>query len=199
MMYKCDLGSSRYVYIENEGTRTTVTLFSGGPGQQQSQASGFETGVWQMPPVLFQTATGLVIRIEAAGRQFFIQIQGGAMQLLRTAPSLAGADVVALQQVDTRDHSQPDPMEPMQPMEPMEPMKPMKPMEPLRMGNMEMRMNPMEMRMGSMRLRMDTTPEPAQTSPQAVPHRFCTQCGTAVSPHDRFCSSCGHRLTHVAE
>ncbi len=184
------------MYIENQGTRTMVTLFSGGAGQQQSQVNGFETGIWQTPPVLFQTTTGLVIRIEAAGRQFFIQIQGGAMQLLTTAPSLVGADVVALQQVDTGDRSQPEPMEPMQPMEPM---KPMEPMNPLRMGNMEMRMNPMEMQMGNMRLRMGTPPKSPPTPPQAASPRFCTQCGAAVSSHDRFCANCGHQLVLIAE
>lgn len=168
-----------------------VTLFSGGAGQQQSQANGFETGIWQTPPVLFQTTTGLVIRIEAAGRQFFIQIQGGAMQLLTTAPSLAGADVVALQQVDTGDHSHPEPMEPMQPMEPMEPMKPMESMKPLRMGNMEMRMNPMEMQMGNMRLRMETTPKSPPTPPQAASPRFCTQCGAGVSHTIGFVQTAG--------
>jgi zinc-ribbon domain len=46
-------------------------------------------------------------------------------------------------------------------------------------------MEPMVMRLEDLELNVGTV---AQTK------SFCTQCGTAVKPIDRFCSGCGHRL-----
>jgi zinc-ribbon domain len=51
-----------------------------------------------------------------------------------------------------------------------------------------MRMQPMVMRMGDLELNMGATANQNQ-------QRFCNQCGIPVKPTDRFCASCGNKLT----
>lgn len=186
--YRSDLGAGQQVYIANQGTQTVVTLMSGGPGQQQSQSNGFETGEWQAPPVLFRAPAGLVLRVEGARGPSFIRLQSSGMTLLDAAPALAGGNVLPLKPAEQT----PPGMRPMEPMKPMEPLKPLEPMQPLK---------PMEMRMGDMHMRMGTPepearPEPQQTSQPQAAHerRFCTQCGKPTGATDRFCAYCGNRL-----
>jgi hypothetical protein len=183
--YRSDLGAGQQVYVANQGSHTMVSLMSAGPGQQQSQSNGFETGEWLRPPVLFRAAAGLVLQIKAARGEFFIALQSSAMSLLDRAPSLAGANVLPFQIADAETAHGFRPMESMKPMEPMEPMKPMEPMRSL---------NPMEMRIGDMYMGMGRSePEPQPRSePRAK--RFCTQCGKPAGSADRFCAYCGTRL-----
>jgi hypothetical protein len=174
--YVGDLNSGQQVYLENQGTQTIITLASSGPGRQQSQSNGLETGSWLAPPTLFRTSMGLILRIEATQGQCFIQLQANGISVMETPPLLAGADVLPLRQTETGTASSQgstEPMQPMQPIKPLEPMSPMKPME-MRMGNMEMRMGAPEQSLAG--------------------HRFCSQCGQAIEAGDRFCSHCGHRL-----
>lgn len=188
--YTCDLDKGQQITIENQEPQTAITLTSGGSGQQQSQSNSFETGNWRVPPTVFRTPSGVVLRIEAEQGQHFIQVQANGMSKLDAAPSLSDADVIPLRKVETEAvsrHSMPD-------MQPMQPMEPMKPMPPMQMGNMEMRMEPMAMRMGNMEMRMG---EPLGT--QAAPDQrqsvknFCPQCGSKLGKGDRFCSNCGKR------
>jgi hypothetical protein len=187
MAYIANLSTGQQIYIENQGIQTVIMLTSSSHGQQQSQSSSFETGEWIVPPTLFRTPTGVVLRLESASEQRFVQIQANGLSTLSTAPTLSFAEVISLQQVAEPAKSRQSSIE----FTPMEPMKPMEPLPPLKMGDMEMSMNPMEMRMGNMQLRMG---EAAPASTQ-VGQRFCTQCGQSVKPSDRFCGSCGHRLT----
>ena len=185
MAYIGNLGAGQQVYIENQGTQTLITLTSQSNSQQQSQSSSFLTGNWTVPPTLFRTPAGFVLRIESSSGQRFVQIQANELSTLQMAPSLADANVISLEQVaDTSTSSQQSKQ--FTPL--MEPMKPMEPLPPMKMGDMEMRMNPMEMRMGNMELRMGEKPQAQSGS------RFCSQCGQSVKDSDRFCSSCGHRL-----
>ncbi|NES03702.1 MAG: zinc-ribbon domain-containing protein [Okeania sp. SIO2F4] len=191
MAYKCEFGNGQEVYIENQGVQTVVTLASGSPGQQQQASTGFQTGKWTLPPTLFRTATGVILRIESEQGQSFVQLQAGGISTMSGTPALGNAEVLSLQQVEIRQSQGMPPMEPMKPMEPMrpmEPMKPMEPMEPMKMGDMEMNMNPMQMRMGNMSMQMGSS------SFATSGKRFCSQCGAAVTPSDRFCSNCGYQL-----
>ncbi|HEY9834271.1 MAG TPA: zinc ribbon domain-containing protein [Stenomitos sp.] len=186
MAYIGNLGAGQQVYIENQGSQTLMTLTSRSNSQQQSQSSSFNTGNWTVPPTLFWTPAGYVLRIESSSGQHFVQIQANGMNHLSTVPSLVHADVISLEQVADAASSSQQSIE-FTPL--MEPMKPMEPLPPMKMGDMEMRMNPMEMRMGNMELRMGEKPQTHSGS------RFCSQCGQSVKESDRFCSSCGHRLT----
>lgn len=182
MAYISDLGSGRSLYIDHQGNQSVLTLSSTSMGQQQSQSFNITTGNWTAPPTLFQTSTGLVLRVESAQGQTFIAIQAGQLQVLTTPPSLVDAEVLSLQRTGAT------------------PMQPMQPMQPIRMGDMEMQINPMQMRMGNMELKMGDS-KPAQPT---TDKRFCPQCGEAVKKGDylergtashRFCSHCGHALT----
>lgn len=173
-VYVCDLDQDQQVYIENQGSRTEITLVSGGSDQQQSQGNSFETGNWHLPPTVFRTPSGVVLRIEAEQGQHFIQVQGNGMSRLDAQPALGNADVLPLRQEEAR-HSLPN----------MQPMKPMKPMPP-----MQMQMEPMAMQMGNMAMQMETAPKQRQST-----KNFCPQCGSKVEAGDRFCSGCGNRLT----
>lgn len=172
--YRCDLGDGQQIVIENQGTQTVVAQMSAGAGQQQSQRSSFTTGSWQMPPTLFRTTTGVILRVEAADGQFFMGLHGQYVGLLQTPPLLAGAEVLPVRQVAAAHGSVvATPLETMQPMQPLKPLEPMR----MQMGTMQMQMH-----MG--------TAESTQED-----QRFCGQCGHAAAVADRFCTRCGHRLT----
>jgi hypothetical protein len=183
MAYVCELGAGRHVYLDNPGTQTVVTSVSGGPGQQQQSSSSFLTGVWTAPPALFNTPQGTIIKLVTDQGQYQIQLQGNSIGLMGNQVGLGQAQQMQVQQTAAM---------PAPAMEPMRPMESMKPMPPMRMGNMSMNTNPMEMRMGDMEMRMPgaaASPEPATGA-----RRFCSQCGSAIAPDDRFCAHCGHRL-----
>ena len=175
--YTCDLDKDQQIYIENQGSRTVIRLTSGGLGQQQSQSNSFETGNWRVPPTVFRTRGGVVLRIEAEQSQLFIQVQSNAMSKLDAAPSLSDADILPLQKVETETPSKQSSMPGMQPMQPMEPMKPMQPMQ---MGNMKQMGEPPQ---------MESATEQRQST-----KNFCPQCGSKVEKGDRFCSNCGNEL-----
>ncbi len=178
MAYQGDLGSGLVLYLENRDLQTNLTLSSSNPGQQQSQSTGLQTGRWTMPPSLFRTSIGFILRIEASQGQFFLQIQAGALQVLSQPPLLTTAEMLPLHQVSESQTTSGFSMPPMEPMKPME----------LRMGNMQMRMEPMQMQMGDMQLQMPSS-QAGQPS-----RNFCSQCGSRVGAGDRFCSHCGHPL-----
>jgi predicted amidophosphoribosyltransferase len=49
----------------------------------------------------------------------------------------------------------------------------------------------MQMKMGNMEMKMgDSSSDRSQQSGR----HFCSQCGAAVKPDDRFCANCGHHL-----
>lgn len=180
--YGTKLTANRTLYVQNNGNQTIVALQSSDPGQQQSQSQAFKSGNWLVPPTLFQTSNGLVLRVEGEAGQKFVQLLSGGIQVMDSSPSLSGAQTLALQIVE-ESTSQPA-IESMKPMEPMKPMKPMKPMEA---------MKPMKMEMGDMRLEMggSSARESASAGQGA---RFCSQCGTPIKSADKFCSQCGHQV-----
>jgi NADH pyrophosphatase NudC (nudix superfamily) len=185
MAYVCDLGTGQRVYLDNQGMQTVVTTVSTSPGQQQQSSNSFSTGNWTAPPELFQTANGVIVKINTAGGDRLIQIQGNSISVTSSVSSLSNSQQLQMQQVASTPASS---MPPMQPMAPMKPLEPIKPMEPMKMGDMQMNLNPMEMRMGNMEMRMGST------TPNSGTRRFCSQCGAPVEESDRFCSSCGHKL-----
>ncbi|MBE9179006.1 zinc ribbon domain-containing protein [Oculatella sp. LEGE 06141] len=185
--YTCNLGNGQQLLVENRGQQTTITVSSQSVGQQQSQGSGLNTGAWSAPPTLFQTPSGLVLRLESAEGSSFVQLQGNHIQSLSRSPSLTQAEVVPLRSLAAEERPSAATRQ--------KPMEPMKPLEPMKMGNMEMQMNPMQMRMGDMEMRMGDTSS-AQTEANASAKRFCSQCGQSVEVGDRFCAYCGHQLTH---
>jgi len=192
MAYVCELGTGQRVYLDNQGTQTIVTTYSGSLGQQQQATSSFPTGSWTSPPELFQTPSGVVLKIRTVHGENYIQIQGSSMSVIGGVPSVSASQQMDVQQVTSTPTSSMPPMTPMEPMKPMGPMKPMEPMKPMKMGDMEIKSNPMEMRMGNMEMRMGS-PMSFSTSAQSD-QRFCSQCGNSVQVGDRFCANCGNRL-----
>jgi hypothetical protein len=205
MTYRFDLGQGQQLFVGQQDNQTRLVLMQNRAGQQQSQGSQFATGAWQVPPTLFRTAGGHMLRLEGSQGQTWVQIQSGGMQVA-SSPNVGNAEVVSGQQVgdEAMPSSSMSPMQPMQPMEPMEPMQPMQPMQPMSMGDMQMQMNPMRMQMGNMQMQFDEQPQnpqpntpPAagsQGSASAQARQFCTQCGQTVAADDRFCAYCGHQL-----
>lgn len=179
MAYTVNLNANQQLIIVNQGSQTLITLFSGSPGQQQSQSSSVNTGNWLTPPQLYKTASGFILYINGEQSQQYVLIQANSINVI-TNPKVNNAAPVELQNI-------PDPTANSNQME-FEPMQPMKPMKPMRMGNMSMTTNPMSMRMGNMSMTMGKTPKSTSTK------RFCSQCGAKVQQSDRFCSSCGNKL-----
>jgi hypothetical protein len=198
MAYSCDLGSGQQLHLETQGTQTIIAIASHSAGQQQQSSSSLPTGAWASPPEVYRTSEGVVVKLQTANGNQFIQIQGGRIGLSTQVPSLSKTEQLPTQLINSRAATI-APLPPMESMPPMEPMKPMKPMPPMTMGTMQMNLDPMEMRMGNMAMRMgsgNANTNATQSAPtQSAPTRqFCTQCGTSVKPSDRFCASCGHQL-----
>lgn len=202
MAYVCDMGVGRRLYLDNQGGQTVITIANTAPGQQQQASSSFQTGPWTATPEVYLTSDGAVVKLQTARGANYIRLQGNSIGV---SEALSLNELQQLQMQQTSGFVAPatpamKPMEPMKPMDsmpPMEPMKPMDSMPPMTMGDMHMSMNPMEMQMGNMEMRMGGSTAAAQTPTGFAPasKRFCSQCGTAVKPDDRFCTSCGHRLS----
>jgi hypothetical protein len=176
MAYITNLSTGQHLYIDNQGSQTSITLSTSSPGQQQSQQQSITTGTWTAPPTLFQDATGLTLRIEAATKQTFIRIQGAQIQILSHPPVLTQADILPLQFVESSVPTSSSSLPPLQPMT----------MGDMTMGSMQMQ--PMQMRMGNMEMQMGSQ------SSTSSDRRFCSQCGQAVQVGDRFCAHCGNSL-----
>jgi hypothetical protein len=175
MGYAYELENGQQLVVESDGDDTLVALCSGSEGQQQSQATGFDTGKWSKPPALFRLKKDLVLRVETKDGAWFIRVRGNEIRRMTSDPNLENAEKLRLDKSDTSVR--------MSPMKPMEPMKPMKPLKPMR------RMRPMEMRLGDMQMSMGGG-EPHEESTQ----HFCTECGKPVKARDRFCGHCGKPL-----
>jgi hypothetical protein len=176
MTYVYDLENGQRLIVENDADNTLVALSSGGEGQQQSQATGFDTGAWSKAPTLFRSKEGLVLRIRTRDGSEYFGIRGSGMQRLRSEPDLEDAEELKLRESDETLA--------MKPMKSIEPMKPMEGMKAMRS------MRPMEMRMGSMHMSMGEREEERKSE-----KRFCTQCGKPAQKTDRFCGHCGNKLT----
>lgn len=173
MHYVCDLSGGQLLTLQNEGTVTHVGFHSTAPGQQQSQRVGIETGAWTSKPEVLRMEDDLVLRIESEKGSAFFSLRGNRITPLSSPPRMENAKAYTLREADADARFKP--MEPMSPMRPMEPMKPMEPME-MRMGNMSMKMGE-ESASGTTRTK-----------------KYCTQCGNALGPEDRFCGNCGHKV-----
>ena len=192
--YRYDLGNAQTIYLSNQGILTTVTIHSGGVGQQQQSSQGLSTGQWTTPPKLYRLGGGYVATVFAE-QTFYLSIQGNQMQMSSGA---SGAGIA--QQI-----SELEPL-PMQPAEPpsVPTMKPMTPMQPMTMTMGDMSMSMGEMRMGDMSMGTQSGQSQASSSagsrsvedsPDATGQkRFCSQCGSAVGVGDRFCAQCGNKL-----
>jgi hypothetical protein len=199
MGYKLELKAGQTVYLENLGTQTCVAIVSSSPGQQQQSSSRFQTGNWTAPPEAFRTTIGIVVRLSTAQGERFLHVEGNRLSTLHDAPSLREAQPVPVQSVTQV---------------PVTPMQPLSPMSPMTMGDMQMDRGGMSMQMGDMRLSMNpiarsrdvqsqNTPSPTTPLPTTLAggseapfgqQHFCSQCGVALKPSDRFCANCGHRL-----
>lgn len=173
MAYGCELGNGQSLYLDCSGNQTVVTLASSSAGQQQQTSQSLTTGSWTAAPEVFQIGGSIVIKLEAAEGDRWLQVQGGSIGLLNILPDLSQAQSIPLRQAPSTQPS-------------MQSIKPMQPMQPMKMGDMQMNLNPMEMRMGNLEMRMGS---PIKATP-----RFCTQCGASVQASDRFCATCGNRL-----
>ena len=129
MNYLYDLENGGRVELRNEGNQTFVSVGSGGPGQQQSQGSGFTTGAWSKEPSLFRLKDELILEINTQDGSRFLSVEGSRIRSLDSQPDLGNAKSLPLKKSSSEPAMKPmEPMKPMAPMKPMEPMKPMRPM-----------------------------------------------------------------------
>ncbi|MBM0741662.1 zinc ribbon domain-containing protein [Phormidium sp. CLA17] len=186
MAYVCDLGSGQQLYLDTQGTHTTVAIASSSAGQQQQATSSLQTGAWSSPPEVYRTSGGVGVKLQTVNGTQFIQIQGSHIALSTAVPPLSTAEQLPMQQTISTQT-------------PKASMQPMEPMKPMTMGTMQMNLKPMEMRMGNMEMRMGSgSTDSASAASAATPaptRQFCGQCGVSVKPSDRFCTSCGHPTT----
>ena len=119
MSYTYELENGHELVIENDGGETLVSLSSGSESQQQSQATGFDTGKWSKTPTLFQLKEDLVLRLETKDGPQFIRVRGHSIQSMRSEPDFQAAEKLRLKTSDKAAG-----MTPMKPLKGMEPMKP---------------------------------------------------------------------------
>lgn len=124
MNYICDLKTGQQLRIENEGSQTHVGFTSNGPGQRQSQSTGFQTGEWSKDPEVFQLGEDIIIQLKTKEGKRLIRAGRDRIQFIDEAPDLATAE-----KLEIRESSNDSGFKPMEPMKWMEPMKPMKPMK----------------------------------------------------------------------
>jgi hypothetical protein len=135
LSYAYELENGQQLVVESDGDDTLVALYSGSEGQQQSQATGFDTGKWSKPPALFRLKKDLVLRVETKQDAWFIRVRGNEIRRMTSDPNLENAEKLRFDKFDRSVRM--TPMKPMEPMKPMKPLKPMRPME-MRMGDMQM-------------------------------------------------------------
>lgn len=184
--YSYDLGSSQRLFLSNQKTLTSVTIYASSAGQQQQSAQSIATGPWQAVPQLYRLGGGYVATV-FADQTFYLSIQGTQVQM--SVGAIAQEIAQQISQLDPLpvEAAEPPSMPSMKPMAPMQPMQPMT----MKMGDMSMSMG--EMRMGDMSL----SAHPAEGQPGAASQKkFCSQCGAAVGVRDRFCAQCGSQLTN---
>ena len=110
MSYTYELENGQELVIENDGGETLVSLSSGSESQQQSQATGFDTGKWSKAPTLFQLEGAA---LETKDGPQFIRVRGDSIQRMKSEPDLQAAEKLRLKKSDEAAG-----MTPMQPMRP---------------------------------------------------------------------------------
>ncbi len=170
MAYQWELSTGHQISVDNQGAQTVVTILHSSAGQQQRSSNSFTTGFWISPPEMLVTPTGAVITITTPTGVSTIQVQGNSVQMHSSSQG-GGSQSTTSSSTSTSSFGSDFKMPGMPPMPPM----PNIPSMP-----------PMVMRIGDMELNMGNVANQQQS--------FCTQCGTAVKPTDRFCSGCGHKL-----
>lgn len=188
MAYVSELSPGYNIYLENQGDLTSITSMMSNPGQQQQSSNSVKTGCWTAPPEIYRTPQGAVVKLTTAEGEQFIQVQGSTISILTSTPSLHSFLQIPISQSEAAPFTSSLPSQ--------APLQPMQPMQPMKMGDMEMGMKPMEMCMGNMHLSMRSVSSESAHSEKTQPTKrhFCNQCGVALEPEDRFCSSCGHKL-----
>jgi zinc-ribbon domain len=176
MSYTYELENGQQLVIENDGGETLVSLSSGSESQQQSQATGFDTGKWSKTPALFQLRKiwCCAWRLKTA-RSLFAWKQHPKHEE-RAGPS--SSREAAAQEIGQSCRNDAD--EAIKRHVADETMKPLEPMKPMR---------PMKMRMGDTQMSIGRGAAEGESE-----QRFCPNCGKPMDKGDRFCGSCGKEV-----
>src|SRR5688500_1493973 len=92
------LSEGRELFVENIDQQTQITLQSGDASQRQSQGTGFTTGEWQQPPILYKTPHGAVLQVEGCAGRFYFQIAASSVRTLSEAPPLQETESIPLRE-----------------------------------------------------------------------------------------------------
>ena len=215
--YRCELSPQQWLYIHQQQGYTTATLASSSDQQQQQSSHRFFTGVWTRSPQLYRLSGQVVVVITTSDQTHYLQVRGNQVATGPISHQLAQQlTTVMSESMEVSDMPDSD-IPNIEPMPSMEPISSMPSMQMSKPGE------PMSMTMGNMSMTMGS-PSPTHSSPhkasQTVSHsvvhsnmsddvrsasahpvpppvarQFCTQCGAATRPEDKFCGQCGHALT----
>lgn len=184
MAYIIELGPGYSLSLLNQGPQTSVTLTSVSPGQQQQSSFSFATGIWLQAPAAFRNSAGVWIVVTASSGTCTLKVQQNQVTASQGEPDLHDAQRLQLRPLDPVET--PAPGSSTQPLPPLQPLS-------MQLGDMTMSMSPMQMRMGDRSMDLQS-PLPLPKAQPTQAQRFCTQCGAALRPGDRFCGSCGYKL-----
>jgi hypothetical protein len=170
MSYTYELENGHELVIENDGGETLVSLSSGSESQQQSQATGFDTGKWSKTPALFQLRKiwCCAWRLKTA-RSLFAWKQHPKHEE-RAGPS--SSREAAAQEIGQSCRNDADAAN-----------------EAIERHGADKTDAPIKMRMGDMQMSMGRGAAEGESE-----QCFCPNCGKPVDKGDRFCGSCGKEV-----
>ncbi|MBD2325664.1 hypothetical protein [Alkalinema sp. FACHB-956] len=90
MAYFCTLNLGQNLYLDNDQHNTIVTL-THSLGETSPTRQILPTGTWQLPPEVWKTRQGIIIKLTTVQQRYFLLIQGNWVHLLSSPLNLNNA------------------------------------------------------------------------------------------------------------
>jgi hypothetical protein len=99
MAYFGELDTGLRIYLDNRHHETTIATFSAGAAQMELFHQDLHLGRWNAPPEIWQTPTGVVVKVETSQGQHYISLAGKQVGLLTEVPTVSDARKIRIGEV----------------------------------------------------------------------------------------------------